>query len=129
MFRMEYVLLAIGILLVLAGASLVYDARRPEGIRRFRERRRRRRTPRHRAGEGLIGAGIMLLGAALIAGEFWRYGTLAVIAGFALVSAGTLLNRAYLKELLLFRGAARRTQEWEKPPTRSDDDEPRLRIR
>jgi uncharacterized membrane protein len=127
--RVEHFLLAIGVFLLIAGAGLVYDARREEGKRWFRERRRRRRTPRNRTGEALIGGGIMLLGVALIAGEFWRYGTLAVIVGFALVAAGTLLNREYLKELLLFRGAARRTPEGEKPPRRHDDDEPPMRIR
>ncbi len=129
MFNVEHVPLLLGVLLVLAGAALVFDARREDGIRRLRERRRRRRTPRNRAGEALIGIGMTFLGSSLIGGEFWRFGTVAVLAGTALVVAGTLANRHYLKEMLFFRGAARRTAEHEAPPQPPEDDRPRPRIR
>jgi hypothetical protein len=128
-FKVEHVPLLLGILVVLAGAALVFDARREDGIRRLRERRRRRRTPRNRPGEALIGIGMILLGTSLIGGEFWRFGTVAVLAGTTLVVAGTLANRHYLKEMLLFRGAARRTAEHEAPPPLPEDDRPRPRIR
>lgn len=116
MFRAEHVPLILGILIALAGAALILDALRADRVRRFHERRRRKRTPRNRPGEALIGAGIIFFGASLMGGEHWRYATLAVLIGAALVIAGTILNRSYLKELLFFRGAARRTAEWETPP-------------
>lgn len=130
MLRAEHVPIILGLLIALAGAGLIYDARRKDGVRRFRERRRRRRTPRNRPGEALIGLGMIAFAAALVGGEFWRYGTVAVLAGTTLVVAGALLNREYLKELLLFRGPARRTGEHETPPRPPDDDSlPRPRIR
>jgi hypothetical protein len=48
------------------------------------------------------------MAAALIGRDTWRWGTIAVIAGAALLIIGAIMNRAYLKEVLLFRGAARR---------------------
>jgi hypothetical protein len=48
------------------------------------------------------------MAAALIGRDTWRWGTIAVLAGAALLVVGVILNRAYLKEVLLFRGAARR---------------------
>ena len=48
------------------------------------------------------------MAAALIGRDTWRWGTIAVLAGASLIVIGALMNRAYLKEVLLFRGAARR---------------------
>jgi hypothetical protein len=50
------------------------------------------------------------MAAALIGRDTWRWGTIAVLAGITLLVIGAALNRTYLKEVLLFRGAARRGQ-------------------
>jgi hypothetical protein len=50
------------------------------------------------------------MAAALIGRDTWRWGTIAVLAGITLLVIGAILNRTYLKEVLLFRGAARRGQ-------------------
>ena len=44
-------------------------------------------------------------------------------------SLRAIINRAYLREMLLFRGASRRTEEHETPPTAYKDDDRKLRIR
>lgn len=129
MFRIEHFPILVGAVIALAGAGLIYDARRDEFPRIFRERRRRVRTVRNRPGEALVGGGMILLGAALVGGEFWRFATLSVIGGFLLVAAGTVLNRQYLKELLLFRGSARRATGNERATRPPDDGGPRPRIR
>jgi hypothetical protein len=48
------------------------------------------------------------MAAALIGRDTWRWGTISVLAGTALLIIGAAMNRKYLKEVLLFRGAARR---------------------
>jgi hypothetical protein len=48
------------------------------------------------------------MAAALIGRDTWRWGTVTVLAGSALLILGAIMNRQYLKEVLLFRGAARR---------------------
>ena len=58
-------------------------------------------------GELLAGLGILLLGGALI-GRDWRYETVTVLSGTALVFVGAIRNRRYFREVFLFRGAARR---------------------
>lgn len=129
MFHVEHIPLISGLIVMLAGAALIYDAFREDARWPLRDRRRRRRTPRDRPGEALIGAGTILLGSSLVGGEFWRFGTLVILIGFVLVVTGAVMNRQYLKELLFFRGASRRA---EKPSdiTRPDDgDWPRPRIR
>jgi hypothetical protein len=59
-------------------------------------------------GEGLVAAGLLALSAALAGGDRWRYSTVAVLLGVPLLLVGALLNRRYLRELLVFRGASRR---------------------
>ena len=130
MFRLEYVPVIVGVVVALWGAALIYDARRDDGMRVLRERRRRPRAPRNRPGEALIGVGMFFLAASMIGRDNWRYGTVSVLAGSALLLAGAIMNRAYLKELLLHRGAARRAEPGD--PTREkkpDADYPRPRIR
>jgi len=129
MFRVEHILIFMGALIALAGAALIYDARREDRPVIFRDRRRRVRAVRNPVGEALIGGGMILFGAALTGGELWRYSTVAVIAGFLLVAAGAVLNREYLKELLLFRGSARRASGGERATRPPDDGGPRPRIR
>ncbi|MEO8193819.1 MAG: hypothetical protein ABI681_08200 [Gemmatimonadales bacterium] len=127
--RLEYVPIVLGVLVILIAAGIIYDAVTPEAMRPFRERRRRQRAELDVPGEWLVAIGTLCLGAALIGGERWRWTTIAVLSGVALVVLGAVLNRAYLREMLLFRGAARRTEEMEVPPIAKKDDEPRLRIR
>ena len=129
MFRVEHIPLVIGLIVMLAGAALVYDARRADEKWPLRERRRRQRTPRDRPGEALAGAGLIFVGSALVGGEFWRFGTLAILIGFVLVVAGAVMNRRYFKELLLFRGASRRAEKPSDLNRPHDENNPRPRIR
>lgn len=119
--RLEHTPIILGILVLLAAAAVIYDSFAPEGLPRFRERRRRPRAERSRAGQGLLGAGMLALAAALIGRDVWRFGTVAVLAGAALIVAGGILSRAYLKETLLNRGVARRRDPEDQPkePTES----------
>jgi hypothetical protein len=50
------------------------------------------------------------MAAALIGRDTWRWDTICVLAGSVLLILGAIMNRKYLKEVLLFRGAARRGQ-------------------
>jgi hypothetical protein len=108
---------------------MLYDAIRPEAGRPFRERRRRQRAEINVTGEAIAAFGLLCLSAALFGGERWRWTTVAVIAGTTLLIVGTVLNRGYLREMLLFRGAARRTEEHEVPPVAHKDDDRKIRIR
>lgn len=129
MFRVEHIPLVIGLIVMLAGAALIYDARREDEKWPLRERRRRRRTPRDRPGEALTGAGLVFVGSALVGGEFWRFGTLAILIGFVLVVAGAMMNRHHLRERLLFRGASRRAEKPSDLNRPHDENQPRPRIR
>jgi hypothetical protein len=124
MMRLELVPVVLGVLVLLIAAAIVYDAIRPDGPRPLTERRRRQRAELDIPGEWLVGLGTACLGASLIGNELWRWTTVAVISGIVLIVLGAILNRSYLREMLLFRGAARRSEE--KPPARS---EIKLRIR
>lgn len=114
--RLEHLPIILGILVLLAAAGVVYDAFAPEGLPRFRERRRRARAPRSPYGQALIGAGMAAMAAALIGSDSWRFGTIAVLLGTVLLIAGGIMNRAYLKEALFNRGAARRRDPEDQPP-------------
>ena len=108
--RLEHIPLIAGLLVVLVGIGLVVDAYLPERLHFAPERRRRVRAERHPLGEALIGGGIICCGAAIIGRDTWAYGTVAVLIGAVLLGAGAWLNREFLRELLLFRGAARRSE-------------------
>ncbi len=114
--RLEYLPVVLGVLVLLVAAAIIFDAAGPERARPFRERRRRQRAEPNTAGEWLVGLGTACLGAALIGNEVWRWTTIAVLSGVVLLVVGAVLNRTYLREVLLFRGAARRTAEMEVPP-------------
>lgn len=129
MFRVEHIPLIIGIIVILAGAAVIHDARREDVRWPLHDRRRRRRTPRNRPGEALVGAGMIFLGSSLVGGEFWRFGTLAMLIGFVLAVTGAVMNRAYLKELLFFRGATRRAEKPSDVKRPDDENRPRPRIR
>lgn len=129
--RIELIPLLLGVLLGLAGLGLLVDAWLPDGTLTAPERRRRQRTERHHIGEGLLGAGIICLGAALAGRDSWRYATLAMLAGSVLVLLGAILNWRFLRELLLHRGPARRSPDGSissarvAPPKRSEPAERR----
>jgi hypothetical protein len=112
---LELIPVVFGVLIGLAGIGLIADGYLPDSAPRLAERRRRARTERHRGGEMAIGAGLVALGAALVGRDVWRFGTLAVIIGVALVVIGVGLNGAYLREVLTFRGAARRGRSADRP--------------
>ena len=128
--RLEYLPVVIGVLVILLGAGIVYDAASPAASRPFNERRRRQRAEIDTPGEWLVALGTLCLGASLIGNEVWRWTTVMVIAGIVLLTVGVVMNRTFLREVLLFRGPARRTSEFETPPiAQPRNDEPRLRIR
>ena len=109
--RLEQIPLFIGVVVAIIGLGLVLDAQLPEGMSPSRERRRRERTERHRGGETLVGIGIVAMAAALIGSDAWRFGTVSVLVGLVLLVVGGWLNRRYLRESVLFRGAARRGEK------------------
>lgn len=120
--RLELVPVILGFLVLVLGVAVLWDAWGEHPTGPIRERRRRTRAIIDPHGESLVGFGTMLLGAALI-GRDWRFETVTVLAGTALVLWGGIRNRAYIREMLLFRGAARRGLE---EPLEKPD---RLRIR
>ena len=128
--RLELLPVVIGVIVILVGAAIIYDAVSPEESRPFRERRRRQRAEINTPGEWLVALGTLCLGASLIGNEVWRWTTVMVLVGIVLLGVGAVMNRAFLREMLLFRGAARRTREFETPPVaHTPQDEPKLRIR
>ena len=127
--RLEHIPIVLGVLVCIVAAGLLYDAFRPDDLRPHRERRRRRRAVPHRAGEALVGAGTLCMGATLIGRDEWRWGTIVVFAGVALLVIGAVLNRVYLKEMLLFRGAARRGEGDDPDLPPDDKKKPPMRIR
>jgi hypothetical protein len=106
--RLEHIPIILGIVVALIGAGFIADAALPDSYSPTTERRRRIRAERHRLGQGLVGVGTLCMAAALIGRDTWRYGTLVVLIGAILVTTGVVLNRAFLKEAILFRGPARR---------------------
>ena len=127
--RLEYIPIVFGVIFGLVAGLLLFDAVRPETNRPFRERRRRQRAELNVSGEAIAAFGLLCLAAALFGGESWRWTTVSVIAGTALLILGGILNRGYLREMLLFRGPARRTEEHEVPPVAHKDDDRKMRIR
>jgi len=108
--RLEQLPILIGVLIALLGLTILLDAWQAGGVAPLRERRRRARAVPNKAGQSLVALGTLCMAAALIGRDTWRWGTIAVLAGMTLLVFGAILNRTYLKEVLLFRGAARRGQ-------------------
>ena len=106
---------------------ILLDAWQAGGVAPLRERRRRTRAVPHKAGQSLVAIGTLCMAAALIGRDTWRWGTISVLAGVALLIIGAIMNRKYLKEVLLFRGAARRG-EGDKN-SRLNETPPKTRIR
>ena len=127
--KVEQFPIILGIIVALIGLTMALDAWQAGGIAPFRERRRRTRAVPHKAGQTLVAAGTVCLGIALIGRDTWRYTTLTVLLGVALLVTGAIMNRVYLKEVLLFRGAARRGETGDKDHTRLEEDPPKTRIR
>ena len=127
--KLEQLPVVLGILVALIGAVLIYDALKPEALPFGRERRRRVRPPVNANGELLVAGGAFCEAAALIGRDTWRWGTVMVIAGGVMLLMGALLNREYLKEMLLFRGAARRADDEEKIENPNERPKERNRIR
>ena len=125
--KVEQFPLLLGILMALVGLTILLDAWQAGGVAPLRERRRRTRAVPNKGGQTLVALGTMCMAAALLGRDTWRYGTISVLAGTALLVIGAIMNRAYLKEVLLFRGAARRG-EGEKN-SRLNQTPPRTRIR
>ena len=125
--RIETLPLLIGVLVALAGLTILLDAWQTGGVAPLRERRRRARAVPDKAGQTLIALGTMCMAAALFGRDTWRWSTISVLTGSVLLVIGAVMNRAYLKEVLLFRGAARRG-EGEKN-SRLNQTPPRTRIR
>ena len=108
--RMEQLPILLGILIGLVGLTILLDAWQAGGVAPLRERRRRVRAVPHKAGQTLVALGTLCMAAALMGRDTWRWGTISVLAGITLLLIGAIMNRTYLKEVLLFRGAARRSQ-------------------
>ena len=106
--RLEQLPIIIGVLIAIMGIAIALDAWQAGGVGPLRERRRRTRAVPHKAGQTLVALGTLCMAAALMGRDTWRWGTVSVIAGSVLLVIGTIMNRQYLKEVVLFRGAARR---------------------
>ena len=106
--KMEQLPLLLGVLVALGGLTILLDAWQAGGVAPLRERRRRTRAVPNKGGQTLVAFGTMCMAAALLGRDTWRWGTISVLAGSALLVIGAILNRSYLREVLLFRGAARR---------------------
>jgi hypothetical protein len=113
--RLEQIPFVLGGLVAFVGLLLILDAVIPDRAAPSRERRRRERRERHRFGEVLVGLGTGAVAAAFFGRDTWKYGTVAILAGVALLAAGAYLNRRYLRVLVLFRGAARRGEKRMQP--------------
>lgn len=94
--RLEVIPVLLGIVAVAIGIALVADAVIPDGTFISVERRRGHRAPRNQIGEGLLGAAILALGAALIGRDSWPYTTLSVLIAVILGTAGVAMNWRYL---------------------------------
>jgi hypothetical protein len=106
--RLEQLPILLGVLVALIGLTILLDAWQAGGVAPLRERRRRTRAVPHKAGQTLVAIGTLCMAAALMGRDTWRWATISVLAGSALLIVGAIMNRQYLKEVLLFRGAARR---------------------
>lgn len=127
--KLEQFPIVLGILVCLIALAIAYDAISPEERRPFKERRRRRRADLNRGGELLVALGTASMGAALVGRDSWRWGNIAVFAGIALLIAGASLNRQFLREMLLFRGASRRATGPDAIPPADKASSGKMRIR
>src|SRR5256885_16444597 len=108
--KLEQLPILLGVLVALIGLTILLDAWQTGGVAPLRERRRRTRAGPHKNGQTLVALGTLCMAAALTGRDTWRGGTISVLVGSALLIVGAIMNRQDLKEVLLFRGAARRGQ-------------------
>jgi hypothetical protein len=127
--KLEQLPILLGILVALIGLTILLDAWQAGGVAPLRERRRRTRATPHKAGQTFVALGALCMAAALVGRDTWRWGTVSVLAGSALLIIGAIMNRQYLKEVLLFRGAARRAQGGGDANSRLNQTPPKTRIR
>ena len=127
--RLELIPLIIGGLLGLIGLGLLADAWIPEDAAPFRERRRRPRTERSLGGEAMIGLGVLCMAAAIFSRDTWDYVNVAIIAGAVLLLIGVWMNRRYLRDRFVNRGALRRGEDGGTERHDKDAPPPRRRIR
>jgi len=106
--KLEQFPILLGVVVALIGLTILLDAWQAGGVAPLRERRRRTRAVPHKVGQTLVALGTLCMAAALIGRDTWRWGTISVLVGASLLVIGAIMNRAYLREVLLFRGAARR---------------------
>jgi hypothetical protein len=106
--KLEQLPILLGVLVALIGLTIALDAWQAGGVSPMRERRRRTRATPHKAGQTLVALGTLCMAAALMGRDTWRWGTISVLAGSSLLIIGAIMNRKYLREVLLFRGPARR---------------------
>jgi xanthine/uracil permease len=106
--RLEQLPIILGVLVALIGLTIALDAWQAGGVSPLRERRRRTRAVPQKAGQTLVALGTLCMAAALIGRDTWRWATISVLTGSGLLIIGAIMNRQYLKEVLLFRGATRR---------------------
>jgi small-conductance mechanosensitive channel len=107
-FRVEIIPLVLGVVVALIGLALLADAWLPEEMTYRSERRRQERTERSLSGEAFIGLAVLCMAAALLGRDTWPYGTVAIIASSVLFLTGVVLNRHYLRDRIVNRGALRR---------------------
>lgn len=131
--RLEIIPLIVGGLVALLGLLLVLDAWLPDYTLVRRERRRRARRERSRGGEAMIGLGLLGMAGAFLGLDVWRYRIVAALAGTVLLLLGMFRSRAYLSEVLRFRGASRRADppidRGPVPPGPTEPDRARERVR
>ncbi len=125
--KIEQFPLFLGVLVALVGLTILLDAWQEGGVAPLRERRRRARAVPSKGGQTLVALGTICMAAALLGRDTWRYGTISVLAGSALLVVGAIMNRAYLREVLLFRGPARRGEGEQN--SRLNQTPPKTRIR
>ena len=125
--KLEQLPILLGVLVALIGLTIALDAWQTGGVAPLRERRRRKRAVPHKAGQTLVAIGTLCMAAALMGRDTWRWATISVLIGSVLLVIGAIMNRVYLKEVLFFRGAARRGQGDKN--SRLNQTPPKTRIR
>ena len=104
--RLETIPLIIGGLIGLVGIGLLLDAWLPDETLVPKERRRRPRHPRDRAGEAMVGLGVLAMAGAWLGRDTWKYSIVAVIAGSILLLWGLKRSTGYLRSA--FQGSSQR---------------------
>jgi hypothetical protein len=111
--------LILGVVVALVGLAILADAWLPEEMTYRSERRRQQRTERSVSGEAFIGLAVLCMAAVLIGRDTWRYGTVVIIAGALFFLIGAVLNRHYLRDRIVNRGALRRGEPRKPAPPKA----------